>query len=230
MIKQCVVAMVLGAALASVALADTRLHGAWSLNGAPYLVLNQNGTGTLEGEPFQWRAQGQQLVLTDEDGTESVTYRIQGNTLTLTLGPLPLTLQRMAGTPEPARSAPAAKAAPGTSGGQADGLAKLLLSSAWCSFRYNQTSGATNQTRVQFFANGTYANSGRADTYSSNPYGSVAGQHGSGGQGQWAVRQGQLYMSAPNTPTLQPVDLTVTRNSNGYPILRADGMEYSMCQ
>lgn len=37
--------------------------------------------------------------------------------------------------------------------------AKLLLSSDWCSFRYNRLSGHTSQTRVQFRsgAAGSYA-------------------------------------------------------------------------
>jgi hypothetical protein len=52
----------------------------------------------------------------------------------------------------------------------------------------------------------------------------------SGETGQWAVKGGQLYMSdPPETPQLVAVPLQVTRNSNGYPILTADGKEYSQC-
>jgi hypothetical protein len=122
---------------------------------------------------------------------------------------------------------PAAQAA----GKTGDPLSKLLLSSAWCSFSYNQYTGTSHTTRYQFFRNGTYSNSARGETYNSGRNGTVAGQHDSGGAGRWAVRQGQLYLSAPpEQPSLQPVALKVTRNSNGYPILNADGVEYSACR
>nr|MBI3612443.1 hypothetical protein [Nitrospirota bacterium] len=110
-------------------------------------------------------------------------------------------------------------------------LSQLLLSSAWCSFSYNQVSGASHSTRVQFSANGNWSSGSRGETYSSGPNGSVAGQHDAGTGGQWAVQQGQLFMSnPPETPALSPVNLTIKRNSNGYPILTADGTEYSQCR
>lgn len=110
-------------------------------------------------------------------------------------------------------------------------LSQLLLSSAWCSFSYNKVSGASHQTRVQFSKNGTWGAGSRGETYSSGPNGSVAGQHDQETGGQWAVQQGQLFMSnPPETPSLTPVQLAIKRNSNGYPILVADGAEYSQCQ
>ncbi|MBM4134167.1 MAG: hypothetical protein FJ245_10395 [Nitrospira sp.] len=110
-------------------------------------------------------------------------------------------------------------------------LSQLLLSSAWCSFTYNKVSGASHSTRVQFSANGHWSAGSRGETYSSGPAGSVAGQHDDGAGGQWAVQQGQLFMSnPPDTPALTSVDLTIERNSNGYPILTADGKEYSQCR
>lgn len=110
-------------------------------------------------------------------------------------------------------------------------LSQLLLSSAWCSFTYNKVSGASHSTRVQFSGNGNWSSGSRGETYSSGPAGSVAGQHDDGAGGQWAVQQGQLFMSnPPETPALSPVNLTIKRNSNGYPILTADGKEYSQCR
>lgn len=110
-------------------------------------------------------------------------------------------------------------------------LSQLLLSSAWCSFTYNKVSGASNSTRVQFSANGNWSAGSRGETYSSGLAGSVAGQHDEGAGGQWAVQQGQLFMSnPPETPALSPVNLTIKQNSNGYPILTADGKEYSQCR
>lgn len=123
--------------------------------------------------------------------------------------------------------APAGGARPQAAG--SDQLSRLLLSSAWCSFRYNKVSGASSSTRVQFYANGTWSTGSRSETYSSGSAGTVAGQSDTSGNGQWQVRGGQLWMSDPGEP-LQPVPgFSVTQNSNGYPIINADGKEYSSC-
>jgi hypothetical protein len=216
--------------LAGVALADSRLVGQWTLGGQPYAVFNKDGSGTLEGESFRWRVNGNRLAITADGETEQVPYSLTGSTLTLTLEGTRLTLQRAGSSGAKAGTTQRA-ASPAGGGGTGDSLSRLLLSSAWCTFKYNQITGASSQTRVQFFPNGTYSNSARSDTYTSGRYGSVAGQYGSAASGQWSVRQGTLYLSAPpEQPTPQPVELRVTQNSNGYPIIRADGKEYSQCQ
>ncbi len=57
----------------------------------------------------------------------------------------------------------------------------------------------------------------------------MAGQSDSGGAGQWAVRGGTLWLSEAGGP-LQPIDgFSVTRNSNGSPLINADGREFSQC-
>ena len=112
-----------------------------------------------------------------------------------------------------------------------DRLSQLLLSSPWCSFSYNKISGASHTSRVQFSQNGTWSSGSRGETYSSGQYGSVAGQHDGQAGGQWQVQDGQLLMSAPpQSYALTPVSLQVKQNSNGYPILVADGVEYSQCR
>ena len=108
-------------------------------------------------------------------------------------------------------------------------LSQLLLSSPWCSFSYNKISGATNTKRVQFYPNGRWADTSRYEGYSSGDAGSFSSQHDSGDGGAWKVTGEQLYMSG-GEEGLAPVDLTVKRNSNGYPILLADGVEYSQCR
>lgn len=126
---------------------------------------------------------------------------------------------------------PVEAAPPAPTDAQSAQLSKLLLSSAWCAFSYNKVSGASHSTQVQFAAQGTWAAFSRGESYSSGPSGSAAGQHDEGTGGRWTVRQGQLFMSnPPETPDLAPVNLTVTQNSNGYPILVADGTEYSPCR
>lgn len=218
------------ALLATSAWADPKLAGQWALNGQPYLVLNKDGTGTLEGDAFTWQARGNALVLSASGQSNTLPYQINGSSLTLQLGFIPISLQRMGGSADAGRSKAANEPAATAKGGT-DQLSQLLLSSAWCSFKYNQYSGTSNTTRYQFFSNGTYSNSARGETYNSGRYGTVAGQHDSGGSGRWAVRNGLLYVSSqPEQPDLQPARVTVTRNSSGYPILNADGVEYSMCQ
>jgi hypothetical protein len=108
-------------------------------------------------------------------------------------------------------------------------FAQLLLSSAWCSFRYNKVSGTSRQTRYQFFNDGTWRMGGQGETYSSGPNGIVGGQSNSGGGGRWAVRNGAFFLSEGAGP-MQQVPVSVKQNSNGYPIIISDGTEYMQCR
>lgn len=217
--------------VASTAWADEKLVGQWALNGQPYLVLNKDGTGTLERDAFTWRVQGNTLVLSAGGTANILPYRINGQVLTLQIGIIPLSLQRINGEAVGAGRHKAKGGSADTATNASDPLAQLLLSSAWCTFKYNQTTSASTTTRYQFFSNGTYSNSGRGETYSSGRYGTVAGQYDSGGGGRWAVRNGLLYVSSPpEQPDMQPTQVTVTRNSSGYPIIHAEGVEYATCR
>ena len=106
---------------------------------------------------------------------------------------------------------------------------ELLLSSAWCSFTYNQTTGYSKTTRVKFNKNGTYGTGGRAEGYSSGKSGTYSSQKDSSGAGKWKVVKGELYISE-GYGQLNPVRTVVKRNSSGYPIIVADGVEYSQCK
>lgn len=106
---------------------------------------------------------------------------------------------------------------------------ELLLSSAWCTFKYNQTTGYSNTTRVKFNKNGTYSTGGRAEGSTSGRGGTYSSQKDSKGAGQWKVVKGELYISEGNGQ-LNPVRTIVKRNSSGYPIIVADGVEYSQCK
>jgi hypothetical protein len=105
----------------------------------------------------------------------------------------------------------------------------LLLSSPWCTFKYNQTTGYSNTTRVKFNKNGTYSTGGRAEGYSSGRGGTYASQGDSQSAGKWKVVKGELYISE-GYGQLNPVRTVVKKNSNGYPIILADGVEYSQCK
>lgn len=119
----------------------------------------------------------------------------------------------------------AAAAGPAAAGGMSN---ELLLSSAWCTFTYNKISGTSRSKRVTFSPNGMWSMGGRAESYSSGRSGSVAGQTDSGGGGQWRVQNGELFMSEGGQ--LEHVQTVLKRNNNGYPIIVADGVEYSQCR
>ncbi len=113
---------------------------------------------------------------------------------------------------------------------QAGGLSNnLLLSSAWCAFSYNKVSGYSKTTRVRFNKDGTYRTGSRGEGYSSNKSGSMASQHDSGSNGSWKVVKGELYLSEGKGKPAY-VKTVLKHNSNGYPIIVADGVEYSKCK
>ncbi|APV52156.1 hypothetical protein BWI17_22280 [Betaproteobacteria bacterium GR16-43] len=119
-----------------------------------------------------------------------------------------------------------AVALPAAGGGMSS---ELLLSSAWCTFTYNKVSGYSSTKRVTFAPNGVWSQGARTEGGSSNQYGSVYGQRDSRAGGAWRVHQGELFMSE-GAGQLGPVATVLKRNSNGYPIIVADGIEYSQCR
>lgn len=111
-------------------------------------------------------------------------------------------------------------------------VAQLLLRSAWCSFSYSgvsgTSSGSSHSERVVFRADGTGARQTGGESYYSGSAGSVAGQSAGGEPFRWQMRGGLLNTSADGATWAQ-TRLQITTNSNGYPIITADGKEYSMC-
>ena len=71
--------------------------------------------------------------------------------------------------------------------------------------------------------------SSRGEGGSSNKYGSVYSQRDGASGGGWKVQRGELFMAEGGAP-LEHVQTLVKRNSNGYPIIVADGVEYSQCR
>jgi hypothetical protein len=121
------------------------------------------------------------------------------------------------------------QAAPAPQRAGNDQLSRLLLSSNWCWLRYSNGNSYTQ--KVHFSPDGTWQDFSESDIYSNNQYTQTTAQLTGNrqGGGQWAVRNGQLFLSTPESPQLAPVPLTITQNSNGYPIINADGREYSQC-
>jgi hypothetical protein len=148
-----------------------------------------------------------------------------------------------AAAPAPAPVA-APVAAPASAGCGAPGnnpLSQLLVSSAWCHFAYagGSSSGTTTQERVVFAVDGRFMQSGGSESsYSGqqrNQYGDQTGAWGTGSQnnnaaqGCWRADGSALQLTVGGQ-SYAPVQLQVTRNSNGYPIINAGGKEYYTCQ
>lgn len=105
---------------------------------------------------------------------------------------------------------------------------ELLSSTAWCSFTYNQRTGASARSRLIFGPDGVMLFGRSAETYTSGPAGSVAGQYGGEDAAYWKVEGAMLWLSEDGTSwTHVPVDLSY--NSNGYPILTTEDAEYVVC-
>jgi len=144
-------------------------------------------------------------------------------------------------TPQTAPRAPTAAPAPQAAGSPQDQqLRNFLLSSAWCSFSYNQRTGSSSTSRNVFLANGILMigtnreggtvnqNGGGNVDLGGGASGSYYSQSQGGQQARWQVQGGQLYVDLGQG--MQPVAMQITRNSSGYPIINADGTEYSQCQ
>ncbi len=122
-------------------------------------------------------------------------------------------------------------------------IAQLLLSSKWCHFSYSGVSGTSSGSSyteavlfspdgamvVQTGGESYYSADVRSSTGDVITRGSTAGQRGGGQQYRWRVSQGML-MTSLDGATWQPTPLQITQNSNGYPIITADGKEYAQCR
>lgn len=221
--------------------------------GQPFAKFDKNGSCVIEEEPCTWRANATTLFITGDGETEAIPFSVAGGTLTITVNGIPIALEKAgkggAGTtPAPAPAAGnidpmGAQGAGGAAGAAGtakndlnDPLAKLLLSSAWCNFWFNKTTGYSGSSRVQYFADGTYQLGAKSEGYSSGYGGTFASEGRSGSSGRWYVQKGMLYGTPPpsdadpNPQTFYPFPVVVSRNSNGYPIITAGGKEYSQCQ
>ena len=79
-----------------------KIHGTWVNNSFGYemvLKLNTNGTGEFDGEPITFKSENNQLSITEHGETNTYSYIIQGNSLTVSGGDLdnPITLTKKDG-------------------------------------------------------------------------------------------------------------------------------------
>lgn len=215
--------------------AGTELTVTFRRQGALY-----SGTASSQGGqyPLQGQAQGNLMNGQYVDGGVAYAFQAQldGNTLQLAAGGALYVLQRR-GTGGQGDGATGMTGGGGAAGGvtgtgtQDRQLAQLLMRSAWCSFSYvsgGGSSGRSSSERVVFRQDGSGARSSGGESYYSGPNGSVAGQSGGGEPFRWRIQNG-LLMVTGQTGETSSIRLQVTQNSNGYPIVTANGTEYSMC-
>lgn len=204
------------------------------VQGGDTLELRADGTASLAGDNMNWSAKGNQLQV----GPDLMTFVLQGDRLVVNVGTVQLVWKRIGGSSNNlspmARAANKANgsAAPAVqnSGNPQDAQARqLLTSSAWCSFTYNKVSGTSTTRKVVFRPDGVLTINGGAETYSSGYGGTYAGQSTSGGMMLWKVENLRLLIDQRNGAGFQDIGLTSSKNSNGYPILHAEGREYAMC-
>jgi len=197
-------------------------------------VLNPDGSGTFNGESIRWAFNQNSLSLT---GTDGVTYMFNASLTptSLTIAganlPQPITFQRAGVGMRP--GGPPSAMTPGAGGGvaaspQDQQIAQLLLRSAWCSFSYSSTSGASSKERIVFQPDGSGIRQSGGETYSSGYGGTYAGQSSGARPFQWRVQGGNL-MASTDGMQWEPVPLQITTNSSGYPIITSGRKEYMMC-
>lgn len=107
-------------------------------------------------------------------------------------------------------------------------LTQLLISSPWCYMRYSQAMGATTTERVVFSRDGRVVSRTQRESAVNNSEGSYYGNSTDGEQGFWRAQNGSLMLSTDGM-NFQPAPITVTRNSNGYPIITMGAKEYNQC-
>lgn len=106
---------------------------------------------------------------------------------------------------------------------------QLLLSSAWCSLKYNSAGSVTTQKRIQFSPDKTWSGGSDTERNTGTQYGDIYRRNEQSSMGRWSVHGGDLHMSQGNG-SLTPLGVSVKTNSNGWPIIVSAGEEYHMCR
>jgi len=107
-------------------------------------------------------------------------------------------------------------------------IVQLLSSRNWCYMRYSQAMGSTSTERVAFSADGRWAMATGRETALNTQSGSYYGNSNGAMRGTFRVQNGVLLMTE-NGMQWEQYPLRIYQNSNGYPIVNANGKEYSGC-
>ena len=196
------------------------------------------GSAISEGTTYRVLAQraGQMLTGTYEGPGGSLPFQamVQGDVMQLAAGGATYTLQRQSGMGQGLGGAAGAAGAGGVTSGSSEDqqIAQLLVSSRWCTMTYSggvgTTSGTTRYERLVFRADGTGSRATSSEVYSSGDAGIAAGQSAGGSPFQWRVEGGVLVSTTDGANWVR-TPMRISRNSNGYPIITANGKDYAMC-
>jgi hypothetical protein len=219
---------------------DMPLAGRWTYQHdgkASELVLDASGNGSLDGALLYYKVQGNLLYVSINGGLQAYSFQFVKSSLTIQGGDLAQAVTFTRATQSSNKGAQGAKNTQSGNTNNDKALSQLLLANDWCSSSYSGGGGGYNSSgsyghsstsRVHFSPDGNVFRSSGSESSSGNQYGSVASQGNRGDGGRWKVSGGMLYLSSGNEP-MQPVSLSVTRNSNGYPIVKSNGIEYMQC-
>ena len=204
------------------------------------------GVATYQGAQYPLDAQLAGGRLAGSYQAEGTAHPFQavvlGEVMTLATGSQTFTLRRQSGAVAGALAGPGTGGAMGGPGAQTGGvaatpqdqqIAQLLLRSAWCSSSYravpgSSSSGRSSTERIVFAPDGTGFRRTGGESYSSGASGSVAGQRSGGEPFRWQLRGGALNVSSDGL-AWESIPLAISQNSSGWPIVKASGKEYSMC-
>lgn len=129
--------------------------------------INENGTLTINGEPFRYSVRGNIMTLSNNEGSAQIPFQLAGDTLTTTFNGQRTVYQRGS-----------ASSGPATGGG---GNVAAELTGKWCYMsNVNANNGGRMSNRcITLYPNGTFEY--YAETSSSGQYGSTASQDSDSG-------------------------------------------------
>jgi len=107
-------------------------------------------------------------------------------------------------------------------------ITRGLMSTRWCSFSYNQTTGYSSRRVAQFLPGGVLTIGGNAEGGSSGQNGSFYSQTQGGDRFHWRVQAAQLLLAADDGVWGAYV-LDGYRTSSGTIVLKVAGAEWVPC-
>jgi hypothetical protein len=224
--------------------AGAKVKGSLVANGNTFQLIGELDEGDLTG------------TLRSDAGTAHIEAAREGARLTvilLDLGPngqpnmasarqLAFTVDdspaepAVAAAPQGAATPSAPAAAQPAAGPQDQELTHLFLSTAWCTFSYagartysGGVGGRTTSARVAFSPDGLMQQTSNSERSNVDAQGNVWSTNSGRQTYRWRVQKGALMLS-PDGVQWETVRIEVTQNSNGSPIVKADGVEYYRCQ
>ncbi len=169
--------------------ANSSLVGTWSgdFGGEPFqLILNADGTGKMDG-PIHWQAQGNRLVITEEDGATAYNFVLKGSKMTVSGGDLEAPLNLTRSGSGKAAGPPVAKDPAGKVSGST--AQRFLIGHYWAFSGHSTGSGSySREQRAALCSDGTFFMG--SETGSSGTSGTAGVSHGD--SGRWTAQGDEL--------------------------------------